>query len=123
MIENNLRGIDDSEDTLGGRLVAARESNNLTTAQLARRIGVKTETMSNWENDRDEPRANRLVIIAGVLNVSPTWLLCGAGESPSGQSTSADTAATVRAAVHRVREYLAYVNDELEKIEQKLDRA
>jgi DNA-binding transcriptional regulator YiaG len=38
-----------SADTLGERLVLAREDQDLSTSQLARRIGVQTETLRNWE--------------------------------------------------------------------------
>lgn len=73
----------DIDDTLGGRLVSARESVGLTTAQLARRLGVKSATLQNWESDRSEPRSNKLFMLAGLLNVSPTWLINGVGEAPS----------------------------------------
>lgn len=70
-------------DTLGGRISRARDALDLTTSQLARRLGVKTETVHAWETDRSEPRANRVTMLAGVLGVSPTWLLNGIGESPA----------------------------------------
>lgn len=69
-------------DTLGGRISRARDAMSLTVAQLARRLGVKTETVAAWETDRSEPRANRLTMLAGVMGVSPTWLLNGVGEAP-----------------------------------------
>lgn len=69
-------------DTLGGRISRARDALNLTTSQLARRLGVKSETVAAWESDRSEPRANRLTMLAGVMGVSPTWLLNGIGEAP-----------------------------------------
>lgn len=69
-------------DTLGGRISRARDAMNLTVAQLARRLGVKTETVAAWETDRSEPRANRLTMLAGVMGVSPTWLLNGVGDAP-----------------------------------------
>lgn len=72
-------------DTLGGRLSRAREAAGFTLPQLARSIGVRRETLAAWETDRSEPRANRLVTLAGVLGVSPVWLLSGFGEPPSGQ--------------------------------------
>lgn len=52
-------------------------------AQAARRLGVKTATWQGWENDRAEPRSNKLTLIAGSLGVTPTWLLTGYGEGPS----------------------------------------
>ncbi len=70
-------------DTMGGRISAAREAAGLTVAQAARRLGVKTATLSNWENDRSEPRANRLTMLAGLLNVSPMWLITGRGDGVS----------------------------------------
>jgi transcriptional regulator with XRE-family HTH domain len=69
-------------DTLGGRIARARDAMNLTTSQLARRLGVKSETVAAWETDRSEPRANRLTMLAGVMGVSPTWLLNGVGDAP-----------------------------------------
>lgn len=69
-------------DTLGGRISRARDALNLTTSQLARRLGVKSETVAAWESDRSEPRANRLTMLAGVMGVSPTWLLNGVGDAP-----------------------------------------
>lgn len=73
---------EDVNDTTGGRLTRAREAKGLTTSQLARRVGVKTKTLQNWETDRTAPRSNRLAMLAGVLNVSPTWILIRRGEAP-----------------------------------------
>lgn len=65
------------ETTLGGRIQWSRDEVGLTTAQLARRVGVRTETMHNWECDRAEPRPSKLVTLAGVLGVSAAWLIGG----------------------------------------------
>lgn len=64
-------------NTLADRLVEARNAKDLTTAQLARRVGVKTGTLRNWETGASEPRPNRLTMLAGVLDVSISWLLEG----------------------------------------------
>ena len=66
--------------TFGDRLAAARDAANLTPDALARRLGVKLATIQNWENDHSEPRANKLQMISGMLNVSMRWLLTGEGE-------------------------------------------
>lgn len=68
---------------MGGRISRAREDMHITSSQLARRLGVKSNTVRDWENDRAEPRANRVVMLAGVLGVSPTWLLTGFGDAPA----------------------------------------
>lgn len=66
--------------TFGDRVAAAREMAGMTQAELARRLGVRVSTLRKWENDVSEPRANRLSIMAGLLNVSMMWLINGQGE-------------------------------------------
>ncbi|MEM1005385.1 MAG: helix-turn-helix domain-containing protein [Pseudomonadota bacterium] len=66
--------------TFGDRLAGAREAAGMSQAQLARRLGVKKATIVSWENDLSEPRANRLSMMAGMINVSIMWLLTGEGE-------------------------------------------
>ena len=109
-----------SGDTLGGRIVYAREAQNLTTSQLARRMGVKTDTLHDWETDRAEPRSNRLLTLAGMLNVSPTWLLTGAGESPVDALTETEMM-HIRDAVVRMREQVLTLVDELENLQERLE--
>lgn len=110
----------DLSDTLGGRIVTAREAEQMTTVQLARHIGVKTETLSAWESDRSEPRPNQLVTISGMLNVSPTWLLTGEGDSPS-QVISESDLSQLRGTLSRLREKILGIGDELEQLENQLE--
>lgn len=90
-------------DTLGGRIVRAREALNLDEMEAAQRVAVTLETYQNWETDRDEPRANKLSMLAMCLSVSPTWLLYGRGKSPISESVSEE--------VTNIREQLSRVND------------
>ncbi len=69
-------------DTMGGRLLRARDAKSMSAPQVAERIGVKAQTILAWESDRSEPRANRLVMLAGFLGVTPTWLMHGIGQAP-----------------------------------------
>jgi transcriptional regulator with XRE-family HTH domain len=78
----SARMTDSSDDTLGGRLSAARDSAGLSLADVANRIGVRKESLLSWEADRAEPRAAKLVDIAGILGVSPMWLMTGLGSGP-----------------------------------------
>ncbi len=79
--------------TFGDRLTAARDAQGLSQAELARKLGVKLKTIQGWENDTSEPRANKLQMVAGVLNVSIRWLLTGEGEGVSEPATSEEIAA------------------------------
>ncbi len=69
------------KSTLGGRIESARNAQGFSPAQLASRLGVLTKTIKNWESDRSEPRANKLVTLAGLLGASVMWLTTG-DESP-----------------------------------------
>lgn len=70
----------DEAATFGDRVTAAREARQLTTKALARHLGVATKTVEAWENDLAEPRANKLQMLTGILNVSIPWLLTGEGQ-------------------------------------------
>jgi len=66
--------------TFGDRVAAAREQASMTQEALAKRLGVRIATLKSWEEDLSEPRANRLSMLAGLLNVSMMWLINGEGE-------------------------------------------
>jgi transcriptional regulator with XRE-family HTH domain len=71
------------EDTMGGRLQRARDAAGLTVGELAARLGVKASTVQAWESDRSQPRANKLQMVAGILNVGLAWLMDGLGSGPA----------------------------------------
>ncbi|TVS00072.1 MAG: XRE family transcriptional regulator [Rhodobacteraceae bacterium] len=102
---------DDSTDwysgdhaTFGDRLTAAREAQNLTQAQLARRLGVRLKTIQGWENDASEPRANKLQMVAGLTNVSIRWLLTGEGEGVQEPASAEEIAADAKAVLADLKE-------------------
>lgn len=89
--------MDDEQDwfgadaaTFGDRVAAAREAAGMTQKQLAKRLGVRVATLRSWEDDLSEPRANRLSIMAGLMNVSMMWLINGEGEGLSGPVDAVD---------------------------------
>lgn len=82
-----------SEDvaTFGDRLEAARTAAGLSQQDLARKLGVRDTTVKAWEADMGEPRANRLQMLAGMLNVSLRWLLTGEGAGIDAPGSDAST--------------------------------
>ena len=52
----------------------------MTQADLASGIGVKLKTVRAGKTTWREPRANKLQMVAGLLNVSMRWLLTGEGD-------------------------------------------
>jgi transcriptional regulator with XRE-family HTH domain len=95
--------------TFGDRLCAAREAGGLSVAELARRIGVGDKTVRGWEDDQSEPRANRMQMLAGLLNVSLRWLMTGEGPGvaapaeEAGAPPEAAALAELRAEVRELR--------------------
>ena len=109
------------DDTLGGRISRARETMDLTTAQLARRLGVKTETVQAWESDRSEPRSNRFIMLAGLLGVTPTWLLTGVGETQAGSAINSEVR-VLKTQLAKLRRSHVSVGKLIDTLEKEADR-
>jgi len=108
--------------TFGYRVAAAREAAGMTQAQLARRLGVKKTTLTGWEQDLSEPRANKLTMMAGLLNVSMGWLLTGEGEgmdAPAGEQVPQDLAA-ILTELRQLREEMRGNVERAARLEKRL---
>lgn len=70
-------------DTIGGRISRARDTSGLSVEEVAWRLGVKIATVNAWESDRTLPGSHRMNKLAGMLNVSISWLLHGVGTAPA----------------------------------------
>lgn len=108
-------------DTMGGRLSRARDALGLSTAQLARRLGVQTATIQAWETDRSQPRANRLSMLAGVLNISPSWLLYGVGTAPA-EDTRSEMVRSLENQLERLKRLQEETTEIIGQIEIDLQR-
>lgn len=112
--------------TFGDRLAAARETADMTQAELARRLGVRSATLRSWEEDLSEPRANRLSIMAGLLNVSMMWLINGQGEgldAPIEESTLPASASDILNEMRELRTDMIQKAERLGRLEKKLRMA
>lgn len=113
----------DDVATFGDRLAGAREAAGLTQEQLAKRLGVRVATINAWEEDAKEPRANRLQMMAGMLNVSIRWLLTGEGEgldAPSSPGTLSDNAQAALRDLGRMRAQMLALSTEMGQLEKRL---
>jgi transcriptional regulator with XRE-family HTH domain len=112
--------------TFGDRVAAGREAMGWTQVQLCRRLGIKLKTLQNWENDVSEPRANKLQMLAGVLNVSLMWLLNGEGEglvAPGEEAEISHDLASVLAEVRLMRIEATRYAARLGQLEKRLRKA
>ncbi len=76
---DNVVSTTQPEMTLGGRITQLRVDGGFDSFDLSKQLGVKFETYESWELDRSEPRINKLVALAAILGVSPTYLLAEEG--------------------------------------------
>ena len=59
----------------GKRLKSLRDAYNLNQKQLADSLGVKKQTVSNWENDNILPSIDTLIRICKTFKVSTDYIL------------------------------------------------
>ncbi len=119
-VSNDWYGPDTA--TFGDRVAASREGAGMTQAQLARRLGVKKNTLMGWEQDLSEPRANKLSMMAGLLNVSIMWLLTGEGDGLTAPAEDSHTAnfTGVLAELHEIRSSMRANTERAARLEKKL---
>jgi len=110
--------------TFGDRVAAGREALGLSQSDLARKLGVKLRTVQGWEDDLSEPRANKLQMLSGVLNVSLMWLLNGEGiaEPDTGGALSSDLT-DLLTEMRQLKTTIGQSADKLAALEKRLRRA
>lgn len=57
------------------RLKSVMEEHKITQTELAKRTGIRQSSISDWLNNRYEPKQDKVYLLANALNVSPAWLL------------------------------------------------
>ena len=109
--------------TFGDRLAAARHKAGLSQKEMAKRLGVKVSTLRSWEDDWSEPRANKLQMVSGLLNVSLPWLLTGEGEGISNPEDTIEMPtdiANIMTEIRDVRSQMVRLTDRLSVLEKRL---
>ena len=86
-------------------------------------MGIKTKTLQAWEQDLAEPRANKLQMVAGLLNVSMPWLLTGMGEglsAPGEEPVTDDDIRTLLVELRQLRQETLKSAERMAVIEKRL---
>lgn len=112
-------------DTMGGRLSRAREASGISVKQLAWRLGVKISTIQAWESDRSQPGAHRMNMMAGMLNVSLSWILHGVGIAPTEHEfdeSDDETLEAVGAQIIRLKRLHAETGNLIDRLEDGMAR-
>lgn len=61
----------------GAQIKNLRTSRNLTQEQMAQSLGISRQAVSNWENDRNLPDIEMLIIISQTFKISLDELILG----------------------------------------------
>lgn len=123
-MQNNNDWYGPDSATFGDRLAAAREAAEMSQEALAKRLGVKQKTLQGWEDDVNEPRANRLSMLAGLLNVSIVWLITGEGEgvgAPDDEPAAPDVS-SILFEMRALKTEMQASAEKLGKLEKRLRR-
>ena len=110
--------------TFGDRVTGAREARGMTRRELADRLGVRVKTLEAWEEDRADPRANKLQMLAGVLGVSLMWLLTGEGDGleapPEAEAAAAGEVRAVLSETRQIRAEIGALAERMGRLEKRL---
>ena len=60
---------------LSQRIYELRMSFGWTQVQLAQKLGITKQTVSNWENDNIQPSIDMLIRLSNIFNASTDYLL------------------------------------------------
>lgn len=107
-------------DTLGGRIAHARDMAGKSIDEASAQVGVTADTFSEWENDRSEPRSNKLTTLAGILGVTPIWLISGAGDGPDATITQVSLS-EMRNELDRLRLLSGEVIDGIDAVQDRIE--
>ena len=111
----------DERATFGDRVSGAREAAGLSQEELARRLGIRPQTLRSWEEDLSEPRANKLQMLAGIVGVSLRWLMTGEGEGPASPSAEmGEETVALLTELRQLRGELARGAERLGRLEKRL---
>lgn len=109
--------------TFGDRLAAARQAKGLDVDGLSEKLGVDVRTVKIWERDADMPHANRIQMLAGLLNVSMVWLVSGEGNGTSEVADTFERPSGINDAlgeISQLKTILLGAVEKLEKLEERL---
>ena len=57
------------------RIKQIMKEKGMTQADLSKESGISKSTLSEWLNDKYEPKQNSIYILSETLGVNPTWLM------------------------------------------------
>ncbi len=94
---------------MGERIFSARKAQGLTQEQLAEKIGVSTQMISNLELGKKAIRPENLVKVCAVLHISADYALSGKEIHPSSDALSQKLASLSHEELKMIEEFVNYM--------------
>ena len=67
--------------TIGERIFLRLDEIGMSQKVFAEKTGIAQSTISEWKTKKNNPTADKILIICDVLDVTPYWLLSGTEKS------------------------------------------
>jgi len=80
-LEEKYSLIKERKMTIGERIQQLRMDKNLTQSELAKELGVKRETVNQWENGTRDLKTGYTIKLANYFNETCDYILKGINES------------------------------------------
>jgi len=91
---------------IGERVRELRKKHKMTQAEVARKIGVSSPTITQWENNQTSPKGDNLLKLSQVLSCTPDYLMSGKG-SPNDIHENVEAAPRLKGLVPVINEVQA----------------
>ena len=99
--------------SFGEKLKEARSRKKLKQSDLAKQLGVKNTTISNWENNISKPDLDMLSYICGALDVKVSYFL---------EATLPEDEISIKELDH-IKKYRRLPDRDRELVDQHMERA
>ncbi len=70
----------ETKTALADRLKKVAAQFGLQEQELAQRLGISKQAMSNYTQAKNEPKPSLLIQLVKIFGINPSWLLMGEGE-------------------------------------------
>jgi transcriptional regulator with XRE-family HTH domain len=95
--------------TIGQRIKQIKVSLNMTSAEMAEKLGIPVRTIGSYERDEAQPGAKFFTLLIETFQINVNWLLTGEGNMFMTSKREVDI------------KYLAQINEQLNLTAEELE--
>jgi transcriptional regulator with XRE-family HTH domain len=111
--------LEDNFDSIGKRIQALRETQNLKRKDIATILGISEGNLYSMENDKTHPSAAALMKLAKYFKVTSDWILFG-DQQPEKAETITDAGFNVIVPDMELAQYFAKIVEEWKNGDERI---